>query len=436
MIAFLTQLISLYNFIPSSVLCMLPMKNKLRYGRKRTILDMALLFAVMLSISAYLKARLKLPYNTLFPFILIICFIFYYKHVTAHISKLLAVFMLSCALMAFISNFANGFDALIHPTSGLNDFSLEAAIFQTLLSTAFTAVISYPFYRHGSFLIDNFEPHRVWYITLPVSGSFLAVNLFITPFKYETLYVNRIFLAFWSLLGFMLVLLLLLCVIFYFIVYDMIGSQKIYERNSLLEMQESQYMMLKRYIGETDRQRHDFKHAIRTLDNLASEGNLSAIRKYLDGQLEAMPKNESKFFCDNMAVNAILNHYLQLTHTLDIRTTWTIDLPEKLSLPDNDLCGILGNILENAVIACEDVPESSRFIDLSIKSEPEAALYIVATNSFNGEVKLKDGRYLSTHRHGSGIGLTSVISTAESYGGMARFTHDKNQFMSDVMLPA
>ena len=101
-----------------------------------------------------------------------------------------------------------------------------------------------------------------------------------------------------------------------------------------------------------------------------------------------------------------------------------------------EICGILGNILENAVIACEDMPIASRFIDLSIKFEPEAALYIVATNSFNGEVKLRDGRYLSTHRHGSGIGLTSIISTAESYGGMARFTHDKNQFMSDVMIPA
>ena len=72
---------------------------------------------------------------------------------------------------------------------------------------------------------------------------------------------------------------------------------------------------------------------------------------------------------------------------------------------------------------------------IRILTEDAAQLYIVAVNTFNGVVKLSDGRYLSTDRRGSGIGISSVVSTAESYGGVALFSHSGTEFYSNVAIP-
>ena len=48
---------------------------------------------------------------------------------------------------------------------------------------------------------------------------------------------------------------------------------------------------------------------------------------------------------------------------------------------------------------------------------------------------MKDGQCLSTRSGGSGLGLKSIASIAEKYGGIARFYHEGNEFCSDVMIP-
>jgi len=67
--------------------------------------------------------------------------------------------------------------------------------------------------------------------------------------------------------------------------------------------------------------------------------------------------------------------------------------------------------------------------------EPGGQLYLVAVNSFNGIVRQKNGTYYSTKRKQAGVGLSSVAATAESYGGVAQFSHEGKQFFSNVAIP-
>lgn len=109
--------------------------------------------------------------------------------------------------------------------------------------------------------------------------------------------------------------------------------------------------------------------------------------------------------------------------------------------------------VHNAVTACASVPREKRRISLSIACLFEKELYIAATNSFDGKVSMKDGTYLSTKQDETypstksdgvylpakkgvhGIGLRSIQTTAEHYGGRATFHHDVENFYSDIMLP-
>ena len=56
-------------------------------------------------------------------------------------------------------------------------------------------------------------------------------------------------------------------------------------------------------------------------------------------------------------------------------------------------------------------------------------------NSYNGVVcQNKQGRYLSTKKNGSGLGLTSVRNIVDRYDGNLVIRHDNGVFRVSVML--
>lgn len=439
--SFFSSLLSWYPILPGAVMCFAPMGNQLRRGRAATLIRLLVMAAVMMLLLASAETFFSVGRVSLVVPVLALTFLFYHRSLTAPFCKTLAVFMLAVDFVAFLINFSNGYDAAIHPHSTLADFSMQAAVFQAIITTVFAALVYKPLVRFGSVLADRFELTKVWVSTIPISGIVLIYNMVIAPRRYETVHVNNAFLFYWVSLFLLMTLLLLLCVIFYFIVSGMMEAAEERERNRILEMQESAYLAQQRYIEETSRARHDFKHTIGVLDMLVSQGDLSAVRSYLDDYLASQPQNENVRFCKNTAVNALLNYYLQMAKADGTPLELEVSIPDALAVSDIDLCSILGNILENAILACRNLPEDQRFIDLSLRAEPGEPVYIVSTNSFDGNVRMNsDGEYLSTRRDNSGIGLRSIGRTAAKCGGSVRFSHTGSgdgtaEFCTDVILP-
>jgi len=168
---------------------------------------------------------------------------------------------------------------------------------------------------------------------------------------------------------------------------------------------------------------------------MAHDGDIDALREYLDNYIKTMPDNSYVSYTKNTAVNSILNYYADDSTKYNIKLNWNVSFPTTSTISDIDACNIIGNILENAIIACTETEEKRRFIDLTIRYEEDSAIYIACTNSFGRPLKIKNGIYLSTHRNGSGIGLQSIQVSAAGYGGIARFSHEDGEFYSEVMLP-
>lgn len=431
--AFITSLLTWYIMLPSAMLSFAPMKNQIRSNRRNIFFTFIGILSALSLIIAILKANFSIPRNALIPVMVIPSFILYIKCIKAPVYKALSVSALCFAFMSFIVNISNGFDAAIHPHGTLNNFSLEAAAFQAAISTVF-ALAAYRPALLGARIIDNFDIKRVYIASVPVWGIFLAFNLLISPRKYETLHVNFMQIAYWGTLFLLFILLCLLCILFYYVVTDMIKKAEMEDRARIYEMQESSYQAQQRYIEENARIRHDFRHVIATLNELSQTGDIDSLRKMINDYMSSQPKRETEKFCNNMAVNAVLNHYMQRAAASDIRIDWNIDLSDDVKVSDIDICSIIGNILENAILACEEVPAGERFIELELRTEPGSQISIVSTNSFSGKVNMKDGQYLSTRRGGQGIGLRSIASTAEKYGGIARFSHEGCEFYTDLIL--
>lgn len=432
---FWNGIFSYSSMLPAAAICYFPMKNQLKLGRKRLFSRVLLALAVLLPIVSCLNCRFGWDTNTLKAPVFAVLFVGYHSTLKVPVSKSLFVFAFSCAIMSFAANFSTGFDAILHPVGSNELLSFEAIAFHLALAVIIALLMYYPLHRFGSYLIDRFHLTNVWCISTMVTLVFLIFNIIIAPEKYETLYVNHVFRFFWTALGLMLALFLLLCTLFYCIVNKMMDLAETEQRNRILEMQEQQYDNQQKYIEATAKARHDFRHTIQTLYGLSLAKDYKAIDDYLEHYVQSFPENEMAHYCSSNALNALLNYYAQSAAQHEIPLHLRIELPAGIPVTDVDLCSMVGNILENAITAAAEPETEKPWIQLTVVVQHGSQLCIVATNSFSGRVRQLNGQYLSTHRNGNGIGLTSIVSTAEKYGGTAVFSHENNEFYTDIMIP-
>ncbi len=430
----LTAFMCYLPVLPAALLCYAPFKNKLRFSKRIICEMMFLLFLILSPTVAFCKTHLFLGLNTPELPILIICYILFHITLDTHISKSLGIYVEVMALMAFMTNMSIFFDAYLYPASDLAHFSLEAALFRTVVCTLLTGLLYYPFAHFGSYLIDNLNQSLIWNAFIVISGIFLFYNLSNAIQIYSTLHTNNVARAYLTNQIMFFALLLLLNVIFYFLVNSLLEKSRTDERNRILEMQEKHYLSQQKYLEETSRTRHDFRHALHTLQEMAEKGEHESVLNFLNCYIEKLPEKNTKDYSNNAAVNAVLNHYLRIADESGITVDQRIFLPENLYIESIDLCSVLGNLLENAITANLDLPRKERYISLVISPEQGSELYIAISNRFNGKVDYKGSRYLSTHKGGHGIGLISVTATAERYNGSADFYHRGHLFHSNVMM--
>ena len=104
-----------------------------------------------------------------------------------------------------------------------------------------------------------------------------------------------------------------------------------------------------------------------------------------------------------------------------------------IKVSDIDLCVILGNLIDNAIEACEKM-EEGRFIRLYIGTF-QKQLYISVTNSTNEMIKKLDEEYITTKRGNHGHGLKRINLEVEKYGGYINRKNEPGIFVTEIMLP-
>ncbi|MBP5727150.1 MAG: hypothetical protein J6Y48_08775, partial [Clostridia bacterium] len=231
-------LLSYLMLLPAQVLCLLPMCHQLKPGRRKALIFLVVLDAVLFPLAALVTVRCELDINyVLFP-LLLVFFAVYQWIIKCPVSKSLSVFMSVSALMAILCNLTCAIEASIDPSSGASVLTLRSALLQLGVNTAAAGLLAFPFSRYGSRLIDQLKLQKIWYMTLPFSAVLIICNLFIRPLKYETLFVNNVFRSFLFSIFSFLILWNLLCVIYYQIVMGVLHAARTREKMRILEMQE------------------------------------------------------------------------------------------------------------------------------------------------------------------------------------------------------
>jgi len=180
--------------------------------------------------------------------------------------------------------------------------------------------------------------------------------------------------------------------------------------------------------------KHDYKFHLNTALDMLRRGEIEKSDEYLSGLQNQLEERELINFSDNPVINSLVADYAGKCRKLKIDFNVSINIPSDFSLSNYEMCIVLGNLLENAVEACQKIESGSngeRQIKLAIKPQGEQ-LAVMVRNTFNGEVIKEGEKYISTKKHDTnrkhGIGLESVMAVVGSYGEMFHVEHDDKWF--------
>ncbi len=194
--------------------------------------------------------------------------------------------------------------------------------------------------------------------------------------------------------------------------YLHVGREKEFQReNQLIQMNhrllERQVEILEESIESGARLRHDIRHHNVVIAEYIRQGQHDELLQYLEAYNKETEQCTMERICANNAVNNIL------------------------TITDIDLVTILANAYENAIYACMEVKKQEErecFIQLILR-EKKNKLTIFCSNTckkwMNGQKKAE---------FTGGIGVSSIIKTAEKYNGEYDFKDDNGIFTFRMVL--
>lgn len=180
--------------------------------------------------------------------------------------------------------------------------------------------------------------------------------------------------------------------------------------------------------------RHDYHNHIQVMKVQLAMGQLEEMRQYMDGLERHLDSVDTYVKSGNMMTDAILNSKLTLAKQKNVNINCKAVLPETLSIEDVDLCVLLGNLLDNAIEACEKIPEEMRFLRIYMVAK-KSQLYVSVQNSAKEELDFNERNYISTKRGAHGLGMKRVKAVTDKYEGYLTLANESGIFAAEVTLP-
>ena len=177
--------------------------------------------------------------------------------------------------------------------------------------------------------------------------------------------------------------------------------------------------------------RHDYRHHIQTMKVHLANGEAEEIAAYLDMLDDDLTNVETVIKTGNRMADAILNSKLSLAAQKEIKVKAEANIPVALTVSELDLCTVIGNLLDNAMDACMELPVEERLIRIYMEMKGHY-LYISVINTAGGKKKTS---YHTTKGEGHGFGLKRIDMIAKKYGGYITRASEDGAFSTEVLLP-
>lgn len=197
----------------------------------------------------------------------------------------------------------------------------------------------------------------------------------------------------------------------------------------LREMQLANYKEIERKYRESRAAIHDIKKHIQIIENLNDEKR----EEYTQHIYKQMDNLFSGFHCSNHILSIILSQKISFAQSEGIEVITSVDDIDIDFIDDLDITAIFANLWDNAIEACSKV-DNNKFIEFKMYLF-KGFIIINMTNSFDGNIVLKNGLPVSTKSQHEGIGLSNIRVSVDKYDGLFVVDNDNMKFKAEITIP-
>ena len=191
--------------------------------------------------------------------------------------------------------------------------------------------------------------------------------------------------------------------------------------------------LMKHSVEESRHIRHDVRHHNLNVTAYARKGDMEGLLHYLKEYEKEREEEIPVILCENSAVSNILTEYGKRARKAGIKVCMDVSVGQDCFVRETDFIAILGNAMENAIHGCLNSEKEEKEIRVRIKPKYEK-LGIGIVNTCTDTVQFEDGKPVAGQGHG--IGVLSILRSAEHYDGEVDFKAEDGMFVLRILLKA
>lgn len=213
--------------------------------------------------------------------------------------------------------------------------------------------------------------------------------------------------------------------------YNQKRSQEYTNMQLMLQKESDSAEYYEMLLSQTENQSiliHDIKKHLQSIRLLNEKNESAKIDAYIQQLMDSSDLKETAKICDNEMLNAILCRYQRQCNNKNISFHADIRKDSVRNIYHHDMTALFCNLLDNAVEATENIPDS--FIELTVqKKENSPFILIILINSCRSapvydQDELPISNKADKNRHG--FGIKSIKKVVKQYNGNLQMYYDND----------
>ena len=212
------------------------------------------------------------------------------------------------------------------------------------------------------------------------------------------------------------------------------------DRHQIAEMKKQFSYQRQKYDQLSDAYRsgrklmHDTKKHLFVIQEYIDKQDTEALSTYVQNLSDDMENlynaRYARYNTGNLVIDSFISSFHNMSENKMIQFEAILKVDQnRIPLTDYDLCVVLGNLLDNALTACDDARIENRFIKIHIETTTNDLFIIKEENSMN-----PDKRPVLSDNPEHGYGLKNIESTINDYHGILHTTQN-NTFSIYIRIP-
>lgn len=178
---------------------------------------------------------------------------------------------------------------------------------------------------------------------------------------------------------------------------------------------------------------HDMKNHLLVLRNMERANQWDKLHDYLEEISKDILDDSTKIWTGNNMMDLILNSKKKQADSEGIAFNIDSNMIEDIPFKDGETISLLGNLLDNAIEACERMKSAEKWVTVRINRR-YCLFYIEIENSIEEHPKANGQLLVSTKmdKRIHGYGLKNVHQIVDKYDGTYSYQIKENSFFTSI----